>query len=143
MGTAQVQTAPLKVRYPDTAYSAHGNYGVQYNLTMPLHNPTNETQTVVLAFQNPIKYDKPVGGLQFFEPLPDDVFFRGSVRVKFRDDKGLAQTRYVHLMMRRGERGKSLVTLTMPPSDRRVVQFDFLYPADATPPQVLTVTTKK
>jgi hypothetical protein len=29
----------------------------------------------------------------------------------------------------------------MPPSDRRVVQFDFLYPADATPPQVLTVTT--
>ena len=143
MGTAQVQTAPLKVRYPDTAYSAHGNYGVQYNLTMPLHNPTNETQTIVLAFQNPIKYDKPVGGLQFFEPLPDDVFFRGSVRVKFRDDQGLAQTRYVHLMMRRGERGKPLVTLTMPPSDRRVVQFDFLYPADATPPQVLTVTTTK
>jgi hypothetical protein len=141
MGTGQVQTAPLIVRYPDTAYSAHGNYGVQYNLTLPLHNPTTETQTVILSFQNPIKYDKPVGGLQFFEPLPNDVFFRGSVRVKFRDDNGLAQTRYVHLKMRRGERGKSLVTLTMPPSDRRVVQFDFLYPADATPPQVLTVTT--
>jgi hypothetical protein len=141
MGTGQVQTAPLKVRYPDTAYSAHGNYGVQYNLTLPLSNPTNETQTVVLSFQNPIKYDKPVGGLQFFEPLPDDVFFRGSVRVKFRDDQGLAQSRYVHLVMRRGERGKSLVTLKMPPSDRRVVQFDFVYPADATPPQVLTVTT--
>ena len=141
MGTGQVQTAPIKVRYPDTAYSAHGNYGVQYNLTLPLQNPTSETQTVILSFQNPIKYDKPVGGLQFFEPLPDDVFFRGSVRTRFRDDKGLAQTRYVHLVMRRGERGKSLVTLTMPPSDRRVVQFDFLYPADATPPQVLTVTT--
>lgn len=146
MGTGQVQTAPIKVRYPDTAYSAHGNYGVQYNLTLPLHNPTNKTQTVVLSFQNPIKYDKPIGGLQFFEPLflegqTDDVFFRGSVRAKFRDDKGLAQTRYVHLVMRRGERGKPLVTLTMPPSDRRVVQFDFLYPADATPPQVLTVTT--
>ncbi|MEA5477468.1 DUF3370 family protein [Pseudanabaena galeata UHCC 0370] len=26
-------------------------------------------------------------------------------------------------------------------SDRRVVQFDFLYSADTTPPQVLTVTT--
>jgi len=141
MGTGQVQTAPIKVRYPDTAYSAHGNYGVQYNLTLPLQNPTRETQTVILLFQNPIKYDKPVGGLQFFEPLPDDVFFRGSVRTRFRDDKGLAQTRYVHLVMRRGERGKSLVTLTMPPGDRRVVQFDFLYPADATPPQVLTVTT--
>ncbi|MFN7298422.1 MAG: DUF3370 domain-containing protein, partial [Pseudanabaena sp.] len=57
MGTGQVQTAPLKVRYPDTAYSAHGNYGVQYNLTLPLHNPTNETKTVTLSFQNPIKYD--------------------------------------------------------------------------------------
>jgi hypothetical protein len=141
MGTGQVQTAPLVVRYPDTAHSAHGNYGVQYNLTLPLHNPTDQTQTVVLTFQNPIKYDKPVGGLQFFEPLPEDVFFRGSVRVRFRDDQGLAQTRYVHLMMRRGERGQALVTLNMPPSDRRVVQFDFLYPADATPPQVLTVTT--
>jgi hypothetical protein len=143
MGTGQVQTAPLIVRYSDTAHSAHGNYGVQYNLTLPLHNPTNEPQTVTLSFQNPIKYDKPIGGLQFFEPLPDDVFFRGSVRVKFRDDQGLAQTRYVHLMMRRGERGKPLITLTLPPSDRRVVQFDFLYPADATPPQVLSVTTAR
>ena len=142
MGTGQVQTAPLAVRYPDTAYSAHGNYGVQYNLTLPLHNPTDKTQTVVLAFQNPIKYDKPVGGLQFFEPLPDDVFFRGSVRVRFRDDNGIPQTRYVHLKLRRGERGKPLAILTMPTGDRRVVQFDFLYPADATPPQVLTVTTK-
>ncbi len=141
MGTGQVQTAPLAVRYPDTAHSAHANYGVQYNLTLPLHNPTDKTQTVVLSFQNPIKYDKPVGGLQFFEPLPDDVFFRGSVRARFRDDNGLSQTRYVHLVMRRGERGKPLVTLNMPAGDRRVVQFDFLYPADATPPQVLTVTT--
>ena len=141
MGTGQVQTAPIKVRYPDTAYSAHGNYGVQYNLTLPLHNSTKDPQTVILSFQNPIKYDKPVGGLQFFEPLPDDVFFRGSVRARFRDDQGLSQTRYVHLVMRRGERGKPLVTLKMPPNDRRVVQFDFLYPADATPPQVLTVTT--
>jgi hypothetical protein len=141
MGTGQVQTAPLAVRYPDTAYSAHGNYGVQYNLTLPLHNPTDRTQTVVLKFQNPIKHDRPVGGLQFFEPLPEDVFFRGSVRVRFRDDQGLAQSRYVHLVMRRGERGKPLATLTMPPNDRRVVQFDFLYPADATPPQILTVTT--
>jgi hypothetical protein len=29
----------------------------------------------------------------------------------------------------------------MPPSDQRLVQVDFLYPPDATPPQVLTVKT--
>jgi hypothetical protein len=33
------------------------------------------------------------------------------------------------------------VTLNMPPSSQRLVQFDFLYPPDATPPQVLTVET--
>jgi hypothetical protein len=29
----------------------------------------------------------------------------------------------------------------MPPGDRRLVKIDFLYPPDATPPQVVTVKT--
>ncbi|MFM6063438.1 MAG: DUF3370 family protein, partial [Microcystis panniformis] len=36
----------------------------------------------------------------------------------------------------------SLVTLTIPPGDWRVVQVNFLYPPDATPPQVLTIKTE-
>ncbi|NJR66113.1 MAG: DUF3370 family protein, partial [Leptolyngbyaceae cyanobacterium CRU_2_3] len=35
-GTGQIQSAPMLARYPDTAYRAHGNYGVRYNVTLPL-----------------------------------------------------------------------------------------------------------
>jgi hypothetical protein len=45
-------------------------------------------------------------------------------------------------VQRRGQQGEALVTLTMPPGDRRTVQVDLVYPPDATPPQILTVKTK-
>ena len=31
LGIQQIQTAKMLVRYPDTAYEAHGNYGVNIN----------------------------------------------------------------------------------------------------------------
>jgi hypothetical protein len=37
--------------------------------------------------------------------------------------------------------GETLIGLNMPPGDRRLVKIDFLYPPDATPPQVVTVKT--
>ncbi|MEB3336565.1 MAG: DUF3370 domain-containing protein, partial [Leptolyngbyaceae bacterium] len=141
LGTGQVQSSPLLVRYPDTAYEAHGNYGIQYNLTLPLRNPTNQLQSVALAIQTPIKQDQIQGGLRFLEPPSRSVFFRGTVRVRYTDDQKLPQTRYFHLVQRRGEQGEPLVVLNMPKGDRRLVQVDFLYPPDATPPQVLTVKT--
>jgi hypothetical protein len=131
----------MLVRYPDTAYFAHGNYGVQYSLTLPLVNPTSNTQTVTLSLQTPIKEDNSQGRLRFFEPPAKQVFFRGTVQVRYNDDQGLPRTRYMHLVQRRGDQGEPLITLTMPPSDQRLVQVDFLYPPDATPPQVLTVRT--
>lgn len=142
LGTGQVQTAPLLVRYPDTAYQAHGNYGIEYNLSLPLHNPTNQTQTVTIALETPIKEDElSQNGLRFFDPLPDPTFFRGTVRVRYNDDRGLPQTRYVHLVQRRGQQGDPLATITMPAGSRRLVEVAFLYPPDATPPQVLTIQT--
>jgi len=142
LGTGQIQTAPLLVRYPDTAYAAHGNYGIEYDLTLPLYNPTNQTQTVSIALQTAIKQDTLEGGLRFFEPLPRNVFFRGTVRIRYNDDQRSPRTRYVHLVQRRGQQGEPLAVLTMPPGDRRLVNVGFIYPADATPPQVLTVTTQ-
>ncbi len=144
LGTNQVQSAPMLVRYPDTAYQAHGNYAIEYNLTLPLSNPTAQQQTVTLAIQTPIKEDQLArGGLRFFEPLPRQVFFRGTVRISYNDDAGIPRTRYVHLVQRRGQQGEPLVQLTLPPAGRRLVEVDFLYPPDATPPQVLTVETLK
>jgi Protein of unknown function (DUF3370) len=141
LGSGQVQTARLAVRYSDTAYEAHGNYGIKYDLSLPLHNPTNQTQRITVAIETPLKVDEPRAELIFFSRPERRVFFRGTVRLRFRDDAGLPQTRYVHLVQRRGQQGEPLVTLTMPPGDRRVVQVEFLYPPDATPPQVLTVRT--
>jgi hypothetical protein len=141
LGTNQVQTARMVARYPDTAYQAHGNYSVEYNLTLPLRNPTDRPQTVAIAIETPLKEDKPAKGLRFFEPPAKQVFFRGTVRLRYNDDQGLPQTRYVHLVQRRGQQGEPLVLMNMKPGDRRLVQVDLLYPADSTPPQILTVKT--
>ncbi|MBW4664890.1 MAG: DUF3370 domain-containing protein [Chroococcus sp. CMT-3BRIN-NPC107] len=142
LGTNQVQSAPLLARYPDTAYSAHGNYGIQYNLSLPLHNNTDRPQTVTVSLQTPLKEDKlSKSGLRFLSPPASQVFFRGTVRVAYTSDRGLPQTRYIHLVQKRGEQGAPLVKLTMKPQDTRLVQVNFLYPPDATPPQVLTIAT--
>lgn len=143
LGTEQNQTAAMAVRYPDTAYQAHGNYGVQYDLVLPLYNSTDQTQTVTLSVETPIKEDGlSRDGLRFFEPLPTATFFRGTVRFRYNDDRGIPRTQYTHLVQRRGQQGEPLVILEMPPGDRRLVEFSFLYPPDSTPPQVLTVRTQ-
>ena len=142
MGTSQAQSAPMLVRYPDTAYEANGNYGLEYNLTLPLYNSTSEPQRVAIALQTPIKEDQlSRDGLRFFDPLPTSTFFRGTVRLRYLDDRNLPQTVYMHLVQRRGEQGSPLVELDIAPGTRRLVSVDFLYPPDATPPQVLTVST--
>ena len=141
-GTLQIQSAPLVVRYPDTAYQAHGNYGVEYNLTLPLYNDTESQQTVSVSFETPIKTNKKEDCLSFFEPPPTNVFFRGTVEFQYRDDNGQAQDRYVHLVERRGQICEPQIVLSMKPKSRRQVKVRLLYPPDATPPQVLTVATR-
>jgi hypothetical protein len=142
LGTNQIQSAPMLVRYPDTAYLAHGNYGVQYNLKLPLYNNTKDVQTVSVSIQTPIKEDQLVKkGLRFFSTPAQATFFRGTVRVTYRDDLGQARSQYVHLVQKRGQPGESLVTLPIKPRSTKLVEVDFLYPPDASPPQVLTVTT--
>jgi hypothetical protein len=144
LGTEQVQTARMLVRYPDTAYEAHGNYGVEYNLSVPLYNPTDKPQTVALTIETPLKEDKlSQGGLLFQKPSRDFPFFRGTVRVSYSDDKGQQKTRYVHLWHRTGQVLEPLETLVMSPGSRKSVQVDFIYPPDSTPPQVLTVRTQQ
>ena len=142
LGTDQIQSAPMLVRYADTAYRAHGNYGIHYHLTLPLLNPTDRTQTVALALQTPIKEDRlSKAGLRFFQPPERRIFFRGTVRVRYPDERGLLRNRYVHLVQQRGQQGKPLVTLKLRAGERRLVTVELLYPPDSTPPQVLTVRT--
>lgn len=142
LGTKQIQSAPMLVRYPDTAYRAHGNYGIIYNLILPLYNTTAQTQQVGLMLQTPLKENQlSRGGLRFLNPPAKQIFFRGTLRFDYKDDKGLEQIRYFHLVQHRGQQGQPLITLTLPPSTQRSVEVSFLYPPDATPPQVLTIKT--
>ncbi|MBX9254677.1 DUF3370 domain-containing protein [Desmonostoc muscorum CCALA 125] len=142
LGTEQIQTAKMLVRYPDTAYEAHGNYGVEYKLTLPLSNNTAENQTVAVTLETPLKEDKlSQGGLRFRKPSLDFPFFRGTVRLRYFDDQGQQQIRYVHLWHRTGQVLEPLVQLTLPPSTKRIVNVDVIYPPDSTPPHVLSVRT--
>lgn len=143
MGTGQNQSAPMAVRYPDTAYESHGNYGVQYSLTLPLVNNTNRNQTVDLTVETPLKFnDAPNDQLTFLVPPAVNVFFRGTVRFSYTDRRGQTNNRYYHLVQRRGQKGENLVSLDLKPGEARTVQVDLLYPPDATPPQLLTVRTR-
>ena len=142
LGTSQIQAAPMLVRYSDTAYESHGNYGLRYDLSLPLFNPTDQPQTVTLTLETPIKEDTlSKGGLRFRQPPLDFPFFRGTVRLRYNDDRGQPVTRYLHLWQRRGQLVEPLVQLKLNAGEKRLVRVDFLYPPDSTPPQVLTVRT--
>ncbi|MCU0551765.1 MAG: DUF3370 domain-containing protein [Leptolyngbya sp. Prado105] len=141
LGTGQIQAAKLRVRYPDTAYESHGNYATYYDLTLPLTNPTTQTQTVSIKLSSPIKQDLQ-GVLRFRQPPQDFPFFRGTVRLRYQDERQQRQTRYLHLWHRIGQVVDPLMQIKLKPGETRSVQVDFYYPPDATPPQVLSVTTE-
>lgn len=142
MGTGQIQSAPMLVRYPDTAYQAHGNYGVRYSLRLPLYNPMETEQTVRVALQTPIKEEVlSAGGLRFFTEEAPQTFFRGPVQVRYQSDRAFPVVRNIHLVQKRGQPGEPLATITLAPNTSRMVSVDLLYPPDSTPPQVLTVET--
>lgn len=140
-GSGQDQAAPLVVRYPETAYRAHGNYGVFYDLALTLENNQEEAHDVDIIFQTPLKDDKKSAGLQFASPPYKPVFFRGTVRVSYPDARGKLRTRHFHLVQHRGEQGQPLATVHILPGQSRNVVLQFVYPPDATPPHVLTFRT--
>ncbi|MBW4610000.1 MAG: DUF3370 domain-containing protein [Hassallia sp. WJT32-NPBG1] len=143
LGTNQIQSAPMLVRYPDTAYRAHGNYGIKYSLKLPLYNNTQSQRIVTISMQTPLKEDKLVNrGLRFLSTPGPQVFFRGTVQLRYKDGQGKPQTKLTHLVQKRGQQGEALAVLNLKPGDRNDVEVDLLYPPDATPPQVLTVTTR-
>ena len=142
-GTQQVQSAPLVVRYPDTAYKAYGNYGVQYNLTIPLYNSTGKNQTVSLKLQTPVKSDRQTNKIAFLKTASDQIFFRGTLQLSYRNDKQVIERRYIHLVQKRGEQGDPLFKLELHPKETRLLKIRFFYPPDSTPPQILTIETTR
>ncbi|MEM1278971.1 MAG: DUF3370 domain-containing protein [Cyanobacteria bacterium P01_H01_bin.152] len=140
-GTEQIQSAPMLARYSDTAYRAHGNYGVHYKVRMLLYNNTDRQQRIVLRLQTPLQDETLKNGLRFLRNPTDRIFFRGTVRIQYETAEGEQQTRYVHVVQRQGEEGEPLLRLTLPPEAKQEMIVELIYPPDATPPQVLTVET--
>ncbi|RZM82916.1 DUF3370 domain-containing protein [Leptolyngbya iicbica] len=140
-GTSQIQSAPMLARYSDTAYRAHGNYGVHYKIRLPLHNATDRPQRIALSLQTPLQDETLKHGLRFLRNPVDRIFFRGTVRVQYETETGQQQTRYIHVVQRQGEEGEPLLRLALPPNAQQNVTVELIYPPDATPPQVLTLET--
>jgi Protein of unknown function (DUF3370) len=144
LGTNQSQAGKLLVRYGDTAYEAHGNYATYYDLTLPLQNRTTQRQTVAITLATPLKEDRlSQGTLRFRQPSLDFPYFRGTVRLRYRDDAGQSLTRYLHLWHRTGQVVEPLIKLNLKPQEQRSLRLDFYYPPDATPPQALLIETQK
>jgi hypothetical protein len=153
LGSGQVQSAELKVFYGGTAWAAHGNYGVEYQLQIPLRNDTNAPVTLALAFESPLKRDLAEGGLRFAAGAPGKgpVVFRGTVEVgglspgdgsRSQPDRlpaAVLGPQAFHLVQRAGERGPALGVVRLAPGESRLVRVRLIYPADATPPQVLSL----
>ena len=145
LGTNQVQTAELKRFDKGTAWAAHGNYGVEYDLTLPLSNPERSSRTVAIALESPDKRGSSNGKLQFKPGNSGPVMFRGPIEITGLDGaNGRAMgRRSFHLVLRRGQEGPQLGTVSLAPGESRRVRVRLVYPADATPPQVLTVLPVK
>ena len=145
LGTAQVQTAELQRFDKGTAWAAHGNYGVEYDLSLPLHNPEHSQRTVAIALESPDKRGSSNGKLQFQPGNSGPVMFRGPIEVTGLDGangRGMGRRRF-HLVLRRGQEGPKLGTVSLAPGESRRVRVRLVYPADATPPQVLSVLPVK
>ena len=144
LGSGQVQTAELQAFYPGTAWAAHGNYGVEYDLSIPLRNDTTKPVALQLALESPLKGDAAIGGLRFHSTSGSrPVMFRGTVEVTGLDGATPGSRpvgrRSFHLVQRAGEPSPAFGTISLAPGASRQLQVRLIYPADATPPQVLTL----
>jgi hypothetical protein len=141
-GTRQIQSAPMLVRYADTAYAAHGNYGLLYNLTLPLYNGSENEITAAVSLQTPLKDWNKSDSLQFFQTPPDKIFFRGNVKFDWFDEKGKHHKKLVHIVQKQGQQGEPLVEIALPVGKQINLQCSLIYPADCTPPQVITIKVR-
>ncbi|MNL55461.1 hypothetical protein D3C87_1788780 [compost metagenome] len=129
-------------RYPDTAYQAHGNYGVTYSLTVPLDNPDATPRLYTFGLSHPVRAEGDRTAV-YLDPPNKPVTFRGPVKLEWKNAKGLPETRYNHIVLRHGQLLPPFETVEVPPRTRYDVKVTLSYPADATPPQLLTITRRR
>jgi hypothetical protein len=139
LGTGQIQSAALAKRLPGSAYQSHGNYGVTYDLTIPLENTDAFAQTYTLGFSSPLKIsDGDTSGIHYVTGL-SQVMFRGTLRLTWSDPVAGHQQRFYHHVLHNGEQPPPFEALRVEAHSKVVALLRLIYPADCTPPQLLTV----
>ncbi|MBS1990857.1 MAG: DUF3370 domain-containing protein [Cyanobacteria bacterium SZAS LIN-3] len=141
MGTGEVQAAPLLKRYPTSAYAAHGNYCVHYQVDLKLVNHCKQSRFVDIALSTPLKTDKRENKLSYYREENKRVFFRGVIKVSVADGSGkfTSPGHYYHLVSHRGEKLPPFAKYEMEAGTNKLVRIELFYTPDATPPQMLTV----
>lgn len=140
-GTGQIQSAPLTVRNKDTAFQAHGNYGVKYDLLFPLKNDSNRRLNLYMSLESPIKSNVKSESVKFLVPPARFTCFRGTIKVSLDSKDGTSRVKYRHIVQRRGEMGKPFFAVPFQPGQEQSVRLEFFYPPDCTPPHLLTLST--
>jgi hypothetical protein len=141
--TSQVQSGSIERRYHDTALQAHGNYGVMYEIEIPLYNSNSEATSVSISFDSPLRFfkDRLQPKLSYYVYPPEKINFRGEFQLNYENFPGNEIEKFTHVIQRFGQQGLPLVSLLMEPGERRMVKIKFIYPSDSTPPHVLTITS--
>ncbi|HEY9720800.1 MAG TPA: DUF3370 family protein, partial [Oscillatoriaceae cyanobacterium] len=95
-GTQQNQAPNLIRRYPGTAVQAQGDYGVRYNLTLPLVNPSDTSRTYTLTLSRPTGVRGTGAAQEVLYQVPSStaVMFRGPVSLAWQDANGAPHALY-------------------------------------------------
>ncbi len=149
MGTSQNQSADISARMPDSAVQSHGNYGVEYRIGFALHNPTSTPVTLAWRWTQPASLKNnaeatpEVSEVNYHQNVHKSVHivFRGTLEVQSGKDTANAKTvQRKHLSIRQGVFHEPFYTLKLAPDEKKNLFFRWVYPADAIPPQLLSLS---
>jgi hypothetical protein len=141
-GTKQNQSANILKRYENTSYQSYGNYGIEYEIEIPLYNHFNEYQLISINFSSPIRFipDEEKDFIEFYRYPENKINFRGDIKIEYENFLKNKVTKYIHLVQRFGEEGLPIASFLIAPNEKRNLKINFIYPADCTPPHTLIIS---
>ncbi len=138
--SGQNQSAAVLKRLPGAAIESQGNYGVHYRVELVL--PASEKSRryrLTLAQPQSVKAGKAV----FLTPPATQVTFRGSLQLsESLSDSATPKQTTTHLVLHAGERPAPFWQHTLPAGTSGSILLEWVYPPDATPPQLLLLESE-
>jgi hypothetical protein len=127
-GGAPLDTPFVVAGAAGSAPMAHGNYGAEFDMTLPLHNPSTVPQKVQVFMGS--------------GSTGDSAAFRGNMNVTITHADGTTTKETLSIMQRPSTTGtNALAEVTVPPGGRVNVTLETIYPANTTPPHTMVVKT--